>query len=176
MGTLAQDDLQQYANVVNGTQSFPPSANMKILFTSQYEGKVYSKGRPRFSSSGRAYTPATTRKFEKVLVEYFIKRRDGIIMCPMHIKLIVYDKIPKAFTKLERQLAMHRFIFSATGDLADNKVKSILDAGNGVLYADDSQISSVNYNRLYHDFEGFYLEIRRAGLSPAEAHNVGNLL
>lgn len=142
-----------------------------------YGGKVYSKGRPRFSGKGHAYTPKNTRKFEKQLKEnYLDARRNGVIMCPIYAKIVIYDKTPKSFTKVEKILADSVYIFSTTGDLSDNKVKSIIDAGNGILYADDSQIAKTNYQRMYHNFDGFTFELCRVGLSPAEAHNLGNLL
>ena len=176
MGTLAQEELQEYANYITGKQTFPPSTHFQILYSYSYVGKVYAKGRPRFSKSGHAYTPSNTREFEKKLSEYFLKTRSAIIMCPISIRIIIYDKLPKSFSIFEKKVAKHNFIYSTSGDLVDNKIKSIVDAGNSILYADDSQISKVSYVRKYMEFQGFHLELSRCGLSPAETHNLGNLL
>jgi len=177
MGTLAQKELQEYADTIKGVRTFPPSTFFERLYFTSFRGKVYVKGRPRFSKAGFVHTPINTRKFEKLLSQQYTTPDSSLpIFCPIYVKIKIYDKMPKAFNKLERRLAEHGYIFSTVGDLADNKVKSIIDAGNGVLYADDSQIRKVSYDRVYTDFEGFDLEVCRAGLSPAEAHNLGNLL
>ena len=92
MGTLAQKELQEYADCITGNQTSAPSTHFQILYSHSYVGKVYAKGRPRFSKLGHAYTPSNTREFEKKLSEYFLKTRDAIIMCPISIRIVIYDK------------------------------------------------------------------------------------
>ena len=41
----------------------------------------------------------------------------------------------------------------------DNLAKAVLDAGNGVIWSDDSQVTTVVMNKRWHDKPGVWLEI-----------------
>lgn len=145
------------------------------IFNATYVGKVYSKGRPRMSNKGHVFTPANTRKFEKAVRTWARNWSTSVAYCPISVQITLFDKLPKAMTALQKSMAECRLLYSQVGDV-DNRAKSILDGCNGVLYQDDSQISSLNVERYYFKHEGFALQIYRSGLSTNEIHNLTRLL
>lgn len=89
--------------------------------------------RPRFAR-GRVYLPQRSREYRKIL-----QRAAKIAMCgyePMLGKLFCRLTFYRKFNPTTRNF----------GD-ADNHVKATLDALNGILYADDSQIVSGSYSK-----------------------------
>jgi len=91
-------------------------------------GTPIPKGRPRFSKSGHAYTPARTKGYEQTV--------KWLLVSDMH--LTSTEIIPKDadvyMELLFRVTKRHR------ADL-DNLVKAFSDAANGILYEDDRQIT-----------------------------------
>ena len=97
-----------------------------------------SKGRPRVTKTGHAFTPKETVKYEKEIAEAYkgplfeegllsMKLRFTVEGTEMLIQRVEPDpNVPQTKSKL-------------TGDI-DNYAKSILDALNGVAYTDDKQI------------------------------------
>lgn len=101
--------------------------------------KPQPKGRPRFAN-GRAYTPKTTRDYEKLLA--------------WHFRLAVH-------TPLDAPLTAHiRFTTKSKAD-TDNLIKAVLDAGNGVLYHDDSQVVRVIGEKAKGDREKIEITVTR---------------
>ena len=143
------------------------------LASFEWYGKMYSKGRPRFSGNGHAFTPPNTRAYEQKLKKYFIEKSEGIIHCPVAVRLNIFDPIPKSMSKTDQLLARNDLVYSSRGDI-DNRAKAIFDAGNGVIYNDDSQIVQTVITREYGEKEGFVLSIQRMGLSPSEQYNINN--
>jgi Holliday junction resolvase RusA-like endonuclease len=173
MGTLTQDNLKILLQHIQADEYNPPAFMSEVVFLTSYKGKVYSKGRPRFSGT-HAFTPPNTRKFEKAVKEHYKAQNPDIINHGVHVVIRVKDTMPKAMTKFSRVLAKLRLLHSRVGDV-DNKAKTILDAANGVLLADDSQINSLHIYREYADVEGFELTMFRSGLSTAEFMNLETL-
>ena len=145
------------------------------LATFQWYGKMYSKGRPRFSGNGHAFTPPNTRKYEKELRNHFTSAGESIIRCPVGIYISMFDPVPKSMGRVDKVFASKDLIYSSRGDL-DNRAKSILDAGNGVIYSDDSQIVELIVSREYGFKEGFTMSVKRMGLSVAERNNIATYL
>ena len=167
--SLSQEEL---AAVLTGIERgyIPPFMN-DLVYQTKYMGKVYSKGRPRFSGNGHALTPANTRKFEKAVKEHYKDSRPALISHGVHVLIKITDNTPRTMTKFSVLLAKIGLIHSKVGDV-DNKAKTILDAANGVLLADDSQINSLHIYREYGTMESFELSMFRSGLSPAEFMNL----
>ena len=96
-------------------------------------GKPVAKARPRVGKHG-TYTPANTREWEE-LVAWSAKAKMG------------------ATEPMQERLRVHLVFFGASkiSDL-DNLAKSVLDAMNGLVYKDDSQIDR--------------LVIERSGIDP----------
>ena len=120
-------------------------------------GEPRGKGRPRFSRAGnyvRTYTPEQTASYENLIkVEYqnkygsFIYDRET----PLNMAVYAYYAIPKSTSKKRRKMMLEGEIRPMKKPDADNILKVIADALNGVAYPDDVQIVSVGVNRHYSE-------------------------
>jgi Holliday junction resolvase RusA-like endonuclease len=102
-----------------------------------------AKGRPRMGR-GRVYTPEKTRRFEQDVKLWASKQwRAKPLTGPVKVKVWFYlpkPKKPKCAHPISRP------------DL-DNYLKALLDALNGVLWADDSQCDDIHAIKCYDDSE-----------------------
>lgn len=99
-----------------------------------------AKGRPRFTRTGFAYTPAKTRQAEKD-IQAFLKGyplfAEGI---PLAVTITCYFLRPKSAKKR----------LYPPGDV-DNYAKTVLDAAQGKLYQNDNQITRLLVRKEYGD-------------------------
>lgn len=104
------------------------------------------QGRPRVVK-GRAYDPPECAKFKSdfaLLVN--IQRTDtNLLTCPLKVDIAISRKFNSPTNK--------KF-----GD-CDNLAKGILDACNGVIWKDDSQIVDLHVAKLIADSEFITLEV-----------------
>lgn len=114
-------------------------------------GEPQGKGRPRFGN-GRTYTPAKTIAYEKLIagkaaeaMRYF---PDGVTALPVRVRVDAYKGIPKSWTRAKRLRAMDGQEIPGKPDL-DNVAKAVLDALNGVVYADDVQVTRLLVTKQY---------------------------
>jgi Holliday junction resolvase RusA-like endonuclease len=129
---------------------------MKIILT----GDPVPAGRPRFRSihtrSGgsfvSAYTPAHTRKYQDALrFQAQAAMEDAAPYdVPLSVTLRVYLPVPRSFSFKKRQLALDGALRPITRPDLDNYIKQ-LDALNGVVWKDDSQIVVIRALKLYSD-------------------------
>lgn len=121
------------------------------------EGSPVAKGRPRFSNRGgfaKAYTPAKTRNAEaEVIVRCInamkIAGNDRPTENPLKISIFFDMPIPKSFSKKKVEACLRCEIFPTTRPDLDNMAKTYLDAMNGIVYKDDSQIIELNVKKKY---------------------------
>lgn len=107
-----------------------------ITFCFNVEPK--SKGRPRFSRGGFAYTPKETREFEDKLRELAKDQyKGGPLEGALSVSVICVSKRPKKPANPY-----------PTKDV-DNMAKSVLDALIGIGYNDDSQITALFCQKEY---------------------------
>ena len=116
------------------------------------KGKPQGKGRPRFTKSGHAYTPKNTSDYERQIrfqwaKGYYEKIQDK----PVCVKVRAEFKVPKSVAKAKRE-ALHGEPYLHKPDI-DNIIKICLDALNGLAYADDRQIASVEGEKVYGEQE-----------------------
>lgn len=106
------------------------------------------KGRPRFSrKTGRAFTPEKTRSAERETADLLEKVYQYDIIekgTPIAICLTFYLPRPKSASKEKRPWPDVR-------PDVDNFVKLALDAMQGIVFEDDSQIIECNCRKLYAD-------------------------
>ena len=103
-----------------------------------------AKGRPRFTRSGHAFTPAKTRTAETCLRELLrrevAKNPDWVpISSAISVHCVFFLKRPKTVKRL----------YPTGRPDGDNYPKLILDAANEILWADDSQIVFGSYEKRY---------------------------
>lgn len=111
-------------------------------------GEPQGKGRPRFGN-GRTYTPAKTIEYERRIAT----RAAEAMPCPatelpVHVRVDAYKGIPKSWTRAKRIRAMDGQEIPGKPDL-DNVAKAVLDALNGVVYADDVQVTRLVVTKQY---------------------------
>lgn len=129
---------------------------MEIYFV--VPGEVVGKGRPRFSTVngyGRAYTPKKTLSYEKsVRAAYLEEYPTGLLTWqdkePLEMIVNAYFEIPKSASKKAKQKMLLEQFPTKKPD-ADNIIKSIADALNGIVYADDSQIVQATVNKWWSE-------------------------
>lgn len=103
-------------------------------------GKPQPKGRPRFSRSGKAYTPTVTRQWEGYLRMCF----------QLAIK-----------TPLEGDIWVDLVYFTTSRADVDNLTKAFLDAGNKILFNDDSQVKKLSAEKIKSKEECTQMTVRR---------------
>lgn len=114
------------------------------------------KGRPRAVRQGgfiRMYTPKTTQQYEDSIREEarISMRGRKPFDCAVEVKLQVFVPIPSSFTKAKKEACRTGKLFpTATADL-DNVCKSVLDAMNGIVFLDDSQVVDAHLTKRYAD-------------------------
>jgi Holliday junction resolvase RusA-like endonuclease len=111
--------------------------------------KPIAKGRPRFSN-GHTYTPQRTIDYEDEISRYLEQAAiENDWICddaPMTIKITFRFKNKKTDYHTSRP------------DL-DNLYKAITDAGNGILYNDDSQIFDARMIKLKSNVDQVEIEV-----------------
>jgi Holliday junction resolvase RusA-like endonuclease len=113
-----------------------------------------AKGRPVFNRrTGNVFTPARTRKAETEL-RWIIKKefKEPIFMGPIVVGLVFHFTRPKSIPEKKRP---HHVV---KPDLT-NLIKLIEDAGNGLLWQDDSQITYMEVAKVYSDDPGIALSV-----------------
>lgn len=113
-------------------------------------GTPVGKGRPRFTKSGRTYTPEKTENYERLVRACYqsqVRRFSFPPGVPITAKLQAEFPIPKSTSK-KRAAAMLGRWHTKRPD-ADNVAKAILDALNGYAYPDDSAISKLSVEKTY---------------------------
>ena len=112
----------------------------RFLFSLTIPGDPIPKGRPRFTLSGRTYTPERTRVAESTIRT--VARRDGIRAAsgPLFVAAAFYMKPPQ---KRSKDFPTHR-------PDVDNLIK-MLDALNGIAFKDDAQIVGMMPFKLWSD-------------------------
>ena len=110
-------------------------------------GPLRGKGRPRFvRATGRAYTPETTlsaeQRIQAVAHAEGVKPLDGFV----RVRVIGVGRIPPSWSKRKRveALAAH---YDARKPDADNVLKLVMDALNGIAWADDVQVTDARVER-----------------------------
>jgi Holliday junction resolvase RusA-like endonuclease len=113
----------------------------------------FAKGRPRFGK-GFTYTPAKTRAQEKALKLLLMRAFAGrqIMTGALAASITFSIKRPRSVSKTRRPWP------SVRPDL-DNYVKAVMDAANGILWEDDSQVCCLNVEKRYSEIAGVWIAV-----------------
>jgi len=121
-----------------------------IMFTVYGEPK--GKQRPVFTRKGRAYTAKQTVDYEAA-VQAAYRSQYGNYSFPLEVTLSLqiaaFYKIPKSTSKAMRKRMHSQEIRPRKTPDIDNVVKIVADALNGVAYADDRQIVTMQASKFY---------------------------
>lgn len=115
------------------------------------DGEPIAKGRPRFTMSGRAYTPKRTHDYEKKVRESF-KGEMFPEDIPLEVHIVAYFQIPKSVSKKRHEEMRRGSIRPMKRPDLDNIAKSICDALNGLVYSDDKQVIRLVIEKFYSDY------------------------
>lgn len=116
-------------------------------------GKPIPKARPRLTRQGLAYTPKPTRDYERTIRREAIQvMRGGCpTVEPVELSVQAFFPVPSSWSKKRKAMALAGEIQHTVKPDGSNVLKSIEDALNGVVYADDSQIIKSTISKHYSD-------------------------
>lgn len=130
-----------------------------------------AKGRPRFSRrSGRAFTPPATEAAERTIRGELahattLGKTAPTVQWPATGALVLELRFvmpaPASWSKKKTAAALEgRLPHTSRPDL-DNLGKLVMDAANGVLWADDAQLTMVTLTKRYGATPGLWLAVSR---------------
>lgn len=122
---------------------------MNVSFT--IPGAPQGKERPRFNrNTGRTYTPAKTRDYEK-LVEWAYKcEAHGVRFTgPISANIVAVYPVPHSWSKRQQAKATSGQQLPLVKPDLDNVAKAVLDALNGLAYRDDAQVTFLSICKRY---------------------------
>jgi len=118
-------------------------------------GSPVAKGRPRFQRTHfgvRTFTPEKTAAYETLVKLSYQQQCAGEkLEGEIWANIIAFFPIPKSTSKKKREeMELLKVMHTKRPD-ADNVVKAILDAINGMAYDDDSQVCIVHAVKYYSE-------------------------
>lgn len=130
-------------------------------------GLPQGKGRPRFTKTGRTYTPDKTVAFERS-----VRQAWKLSTCPaktlagaLKAEIDAYFAVPKSTSRKKAAMMYGKpQVFKPD---ADNIGKAVLDALNGYAYHDDSCVACLVVRKRYTDGVP-RTEVRIRGIDDAE--------
>lgn len=125
---------------------------MEIKLT--ISGPPKGKQRPRICRvNGRsmAYTPKETIEYERLVrasytAVFKVKFERNL---PIEISILALYSVPKYVSRKTKELMLNGRLFPTKKPDADNIIKVILDALNGLAYRDNVQICRVYFEKMY---------------------------
>jgi Holliday junction resolvase RusA-like endonuclease len=130
---------------------------MQIHF--QVEGDPKGKGRPRFSRVGsftKVYTDKQTLTYE-AMIATFAKQAIGAtepLKTPVSVFLYVRLPIPQSYPKKRKEACLNGSEMPCKKPDIDNIAKTYLDAMNGVIFVDDTQVIDLHVKKVYAEKAG----------------------
>jgi|GEM_PF-5516733 len=124
--------------------------------------------RPRVRLFGKApiiYSKTSEKKFKKKLLEKFLEvfniddTNFNIITTKFKIEIVIYKKILKNFTILQKIMTFLNKSYVITKPDVDNYAKIILDALNGHIFIDDALCYKLTIEKKYSLDSKIYVKI-----------------
>jgi Holliday junction resolvase RusA-like endonuclease len=121
-----------------------------MTLTIRVPGTPQGKGRPRFTKTGRVYTPAKTKAYENAIgwAARAVHKGDPI-SGPVIVRVIANMPVPASWPKAKRASALVGDVSHTGKPDIDNLMKAALDALNGIVWRDDSQITFADVTKRY---------------------------
>ena len=121
----------------------------KIRFV--IEGEPKGKGRPRFTKTGRVYTPADTAEYERLVAFCYKMASAGYkFTSPVKVTVNAFHKPPKGKSKKVVGDMLSGHILPTKKPDADNVAKIILDGLNHIAWDDDTQVVEITVTKGYN--------------------------
>lgn len=138
---------------------------ISIMFT--VYGHPIAKGRPRFSTRGKfpvAYTPEKTKTYESE-VGMMAKAAMGAseaLEGALEAFIYVTFPVPPSYSKKRTEACLNDTEKHTKKPDLDNVVKICLDGMNGIVFKDDSQITSIHSTKVYGEVAKVEVMVRQA--------------
>ena len=159
MNTNLSAAVNSTARLLSSGATTPASRTSPGKIEFVIPGKVIGKGRPHFvKKTGVAITPQQTRSYESLVRDVVLPLMAGQKPWEGCVKahLVAYYKVPKSWSKKNKELAMAQKIPPGKPD-GDNILKIVCDSVNRVLYLDDKQITDGRIIKLWSEEESLYV-------------------
>lgn len=113
-------------------------------------GVPVAKGRARVGKFG-TYTPAKTKAFEAHgrLVAQQAMASQTPLEGPLRMDVWPILPVPRSWSQKRQHLALRGDIKPVTRPDVDNYAKAALDLCNGIVFADDSQVTTLHITKAY---------------------------
>jgi Holliday junction resolvase RusA-like endonuclease len=114
------------------------------------EGDPVGKQRPRFTKTGRTYTPKKTTDYESQIKAQALSAMGPSepLETPVAVYIYINHAIPASYSKKRKEACLNCLERPKKPDL-DNVAKAYLDAMNGIVYKDDVQVVSLHVTKRY---------------------------
>ena len=138
---------------------------ISIMFT--IYGHPVPKGRPRFSTRGKfpvAFTPEKTKTYETE-VGMMAKAAMGVsevLDGALEAFIYVTFPVPASYSKKRTEACLSDVEKHTKKPDLDNVVKICLDGMNGIVFKDDSQITSIHSTKVYGEVAKVEVMVRQA--------------
>lgn len=109
----------------------------------EYYGPVMGQARPRFTRAGRVYDPLAMKRHKAEIAAAYLEQVGVKFGGALEVSVHAYKPLPKRTPK-----RVTRKAWTSKPD-ADNIAKAVLDALNGVAWADDAQVVRLEVHK--HD-------------------------
>jgi Holliday junction resolvase RusA-like endonuclease len=125
------------------------------------EGDPVGKQRPRFTKTGRTYTPKKTSDYEGMIADKAMIAMGPAtpLETPVAVYIYINHAIPASYSKKRKEACLNRLERPKKPDL-DNVAKAYLDAMNGIVYKDDVQVVSLHVTKRYDTIGSVHVCVR----------------
>ncbi|MGP5352509.1 RusA family crossover junction endodeoxyribonuclease [Pseudomonas helleri] len=135
-------------------------------------GEPQGKGRPRVGSvagQARMFTPAKTLAYEGVIAFAAQQAMDGraLITGPVLLEMHMLHPIRDSWSKKKKAGALAGEIAPTIKCDADNCLKAVCDALNGIVWKDDVQVVNVSLSKRFAETPGVRVRIVPLAMLPA---------
>jgi Holliday junction resolvase RusA-like endonuclease len=117
------------------------------------EGTPIGKGRPKFARRGNfvsTYTPTKTRNYEDIIKAAATEAMtEPPIETPISVFVYIAVPVPVSYSKKRTRDCLSHVEKPMKKPDIDNVAKCFLDAMNGIVYRDDSQVVSLHVTKEY---------------------------
>lgn len=143
---------------------------MELIF--EVPGRPQGKGRPRAYARGghaRVYTPEKTVTYENwIRMCYLAAHGHTCLAAPVTLTVDACFTVPKSYSKARAASCKANETRPTVKPDADNVLKAVADALNGVAYRDDSAVVEMHVAKRYGASDG--LVVRLCGEMKYENH------
>jgi Holliday junction resolvase RusA-like endonuclease len=130
---------------------------MQIHF--QVEGDPKGKGRPRFTQAGkftRVYTDKQTLDYETLIKSFAAEAMGSTDPLETAVSVFLYVRlaVPQSYSKKRTEACLTGLEQPCKKPDIDNIAKTYLDAMNGVIFKDDTQVIDLHVKKVYSAVAG----------------------